>query len=476
MGIGQKLYDISPNPVKALGFNAYAAYLRWLREGPKLAEKISILQRLDRAPREEVTAYQLARLNELISWSQSNVPYYRDVLANTPARNGSLKSLAELEQIPGLSKADVHVRGHDLHAERLKLYHGHTSGTTGSPLQLVYDREQLEWNRAAERIVRWRAGLERDERVAVAHGRQVVPLRKKNAPYWKANLIDGELWLSTFHLSPHTAASYFEALRSFRAVALDTYPTVAYVLAHLARSRNEKIKLKRVITSSETLFPFQRDLIQEVFGAEVFDFYALAERVAFAAECSRHEGLHLLEGYGYVEPSPNGLEERSGGFIATGLTNRGMPLLRYEVSDVTTVLTEPCGCGLTSRRLAPVATKFEDILVTPDGRYVSASILTHPFKPLRGIIRSQIIQESLSRVTVRLEVAPGFDSGQEEQLCESLRDRLGEDMDLSIERWEELPVEPSGKFRWVISRVQGVHQVGQLGEESRIPYGSGKAS
>ena len=38
MGIGQKLYDISPDSVKALGFNAYAAYLRWLREGPRLAE------------------------------------------------------------------------------------------------------------------------------------------------------------------------------------------------------------------------------------------------------------------------------------------------------------------------------------------------------------------------------------------------------------------------------------------------------
>ncbi len=31
MGIGQKLYEISPDPVKALGLNAYAAYLRWLR-------------------------------------------------------------------------------------------------------------------------------------------------------------------------------------------------------------------------------------------------------------------------------------------------------------------------------------------------------------------------------------------------------------------------------------------------------------
>ncbi len=463
-GIAQKVYQLSPDPLKALGLNAYAAYLRWLREGPNIKEKISILETLDRAPREEVATYQLARLNELISWSQSNVPYYREALAKLPAANRTLQTLLDIQQIPKLLKTDVRARGRELHAERLRLYHGHTSGTTGSPLQLVYDREQLEWNRAAEKIVRHRAGLEREERVAVAFGRQVVPLNRKSPPYWKNNFIDNELWLSAFHVSPYTAASYFEALRSFRAVALETYPTVAYVLAHLARTRNEKIRLKRVLTTSETLFPFQRELIEDVFGAEVFDYYGVAERVAFAVECSRHDGLHLLEGFGYVEPGRNVDKVQPSGLVATGLTNFGMPLLRYEVSDVTTILTEPCTCGLTSRRLAPIATKLEDMIITPDGRYVSASILTHPFKPLRGVIRSQIIQESMSRVIVRLEVIPDFDPQQEEQLKAALRDRLGGDMCLSIEQWEELPAEPSGKFRWVISRVKGIHQVGQLGE------------
>ncbi len=469
MGVGQKVYLLFPKSLKALSFNAYAGYLRWLRKGPNFEEKVSVLESLDRSPHEKVEAYQLARLNELISWSQSSVPYYREVLGNVPIANGCLQSLADLQHIPRLSKADVRVRGRSLHAEGLRLYHGHTSGTTGSPLQLVYDREQLEWNRVVARIVRSRAGLERGDRVAVAFGKQIVHPRRKKPPYWQTNLVEGELWLSTFHLSPHTAPSYFEVLRSFGAVALETYPTVAYILAHLARTRNEKIKLKRVLTTSETLFPFQREIIQEVFGAEVFDYYGLAERVAFAVECSRHEGLHLLEGFGYVEPGPADSGQQPSGLVATGLTNRGMPLLRYEVSDVTTVLTEPCSCGLTSRRLAPVATKFEDIIVTPDGRYVSASILTHPFKPLRGIIRSQIIQEEVSRVTVRLEVTAGFDPQQETQLLEALRDRLGEDMDLAIERWEELPSEPSGKFRWVISRVKGVHQVGKLGQEVRFP-------
>ncbi len=173
----------------------------------------------------------------------------------------------------------------------------------------------------------------------------------------------------------------------------------------LARDRNLKLRLSRVLTTSETLYPFQRTLIEEVFGAEVFDYYGAAERVAFAIECGRHDGLHLLEGYGYVEPATDG-----GGFLATGLTNRAMPLVRYRMEDATEVIDVPCGCGLTSRRLSPVTTKAEDVLVTPDGRFVSPSILTHPFKPLVGLVRSQIVQEAIDRVDVYLETGPGWDA------------------------------------------------------------------
>ena len=38
-------------------------------------------------------------------------------------------------------------------------------------------------------------------------------------------------------------------------------------------------------------------------------------------------------------------------------------------------------------RLADVATKAEDIVITPDGRYISPSVLTHPFKPFHQLLK-----------------------------------------------------------------------------------------
>jgi phenylacetate-CoA ligase len=328
-----------------------------------------------------------------------------------------------------------------------------------------YDRGQLVWNRAAEKIVRSRAGLERDDRVAVIWGRAIVQRTRRKPPYWMVNDADRELWLSAFHVGTATAPLYFDAIRRYGAVALETYPSLAYVLARLAMQQREKVRLRSVLTSSETLLPFQREVIQEAFEAEVFDYYGAAERVAFAVECRRHDGPHVLEAFGYVEPTPSGGSQSTSTLVATGFTNRAMPLIRYDMGDVTQVIDEPCGCGLTSRRLAPVTTKREDLVVTPDGRFVSASILTHPFKPLVGVLRSQVVQERVDELVVRLETGEGYDKGQEIPLLKALTDRMGPGVRIRIVK-EPVFDTGVGKFRWVISKVKGVHQLYEAGETS----------
>jgi phenylacetate-CoA ligase len=447
-----QIYLKSPHWVRTCGFNAYATGLHLAREGRQMRTKLQLLDELDRAGRSEVLRHQLEAARHILKWAQRHVEFYR----RDPAYEG------DLARCPTLTRETVKAAGPRLYSDTLKLYMGRTSGTTGSPLHLRYDREQRAWNRAAEKLVRLRAGLSIDDRVAVVWGREIVPRRRRRPPFWVRNLADRELWLSAFHLSAATAPAYFAAMRRFGPAALETYPTIAYTLALFARQNNIRMKFDKVLTTSETLYPFQRETVEEVFQAEVYDYYACAERVVFAIECGRHEGLHLVEGFGFAEPHATAAEPLEG-FIATGLTNRGMPLIRYRVTDVTHLVEEPCGCGLTSRRLAPVQTKREDILLTPDGRFVSPSILTHPFKPLVGVIRSQIIQERLDRVVVRLQVGPEFETHQEQQLLSSLAARLGSGVEIVLRKEPEIAPEASGKFRWVISRVKGAHQVTEMG-------------
>ena len=219
----------------------------------------------------------------------------------------------------------------------------------------------------------------------------------------------------------------------------------------------QTIPLSAALTTSETLDPQQRELIERAFECRVFDFYGQAERVVFATECERHEGHHVNLDYGIQEiVNARGEPVREGemGWIAgTSLHNLAMPLIRYVTSDVTRLRMKQCSCGRSFPLMEDVTTKAEDIVVTKDGRYISPSTLTHPFKELENVAMSQIVQESPDELIVKIVRADGFDDRQADVLMASLKERVGVGMHIRIEYVPEIQPSGSGKFKWVISKV-----------------------
>ena len=105
------------------------------------------------------------------------------------------------------------------------------------------------------------------------------------------------------------------------------------MLAKFLKSRGETFPLRAAVTSSETLYDFQREVIEERFGCKVFDYYALAERTVFSSECERHQGHHVAMEYGLAEVvAPDGTPMPAGSIgklAGTSLHNTAMPLIRY---------------------------------------------------------------------------------------------------------------------------------------------------
>jgi phenylacetate-CoA ligase len=117
-------------------------------------------------------------------------------------------------------------------------------------------------------------------------------------------------------------------------------------------------------------------------------------------------------------------------------------------------MPDTCACGRTARRIADVTTKAEDLVVTPDGRFISPSVLTHPFKPIQNLRMSQLIQERADLLRVKLVPGGSFGPKDEAQLKAALQERVGAGMTIVVEVVEDIPREPSGKFRWVVSKVR----------------------
>ncbi len=456
----ERVYASTPDWLQTLAVSAYGWKIRRERFDSEYRRWQQVFADHERRSPAELAAMQDDSIRALVAHAFEKVPYYRDVMRERKLGPDDIRGVADLRKLPVLTKAILHDQAGRLVSADLRpgdLREAHSSGTTGSPVTMFWDRRVSVANNACDwRARRW-AGFTFGTPYASLLGRTIAPIGRTRPPFWRWNAPWNQLLLSSFHLHERNLPVYLDAMKARGCRFLEAYPSTAYVLARHIVDAGTTFPLRGVVCSSETLLPIQRATIEQAFACPVFDVFSQSERVLFAMECERHDGLHLQIEFGALEivgddgePVPDG---QFGRIIATGLQNYGMPLIRYEVGDVSALLTAPCGCGRPFPRMASVTTKAEDIVVTPEGRFVSSSTLTHPFKPMVRIEKSQIVQEAPGRVVVKIVRRPGYTDADTRILVSALAERLGPSVAIDIQFVEDIPRGPSGKFRWVISRV-----------------------
>ena len=460
MGNLQKFYDKAPYWTQNIMLNIYSLSIHWERYGKPFARAFEELQQTQWYSPEQIREYQLVRLQKLIKHAYETVPFYRKRYDEYGVRPEDIKDLHDITRFPILTREDVRSAGNEMvssHYSKRKLFHGHTSGTTGSPLSCYWDKQTCVYNNATDWRQKFWGGVNYGEGIALLLGRTIVPTNKKNPPFWQHDRIHNMLWMSSFHLSEKYLPHYIKKLSHYQPAAIEAYPSTAYILARYLKKTGQKLPVKAVFTSSETLLPTQRELIEEYFQGPVFDFYGMAERVAFAGQCPEAHEYHLSFEYALnetVDAAGKKVEPGQEGYlVGTSLHNFGMPFIRYKTSDVTSIITDQCKCGRHMPRFSGITTKDEDIIVTPEGKLISSSVLTHPFKPLDAVQESQIVQEDVDCLRVKIVRREGYTDNDSDKLVAALRERVGPSIRIDLEFVDHIPRTKAGKFRWVISKV-----------------------
>lgn len=459
----KKLYDVSPVALQNILLTGYSALLdreRYAKGFEAFRKTMAETQWLTATELEE---FQNEKLRLVVRHAYETVPYYKKIFNERKLTPEDIKIGEDLVKLPVLTREDITINFKELISTAFiprHLKYGHTSGTTGSPLEIGYDSTVVYATYAAlDRQYQW-AGcrLAKDgDRIAALRGNVIVPLRQKNPPFWRYNRLHNQLLLSSFHLSPQNLPFYLKEVEKYQPTVFDGYPSTLYVFAKFLKNNGKKYPLKAVISSSETMYDFQRETIEESFQCRVFDYYALAERTVFATECDRHEGHHLCMEYGISEildeknePLPKG---KTGKLVGTSLHNYGMPLIRYVTNDMTALRNHASSCGRGLELMDDVTTKAEDTLTLKDGRLISPSVLTHPFKPMNSVEESQIIQKEMDRIIIKIVPRKDYSEADTQHLVREMKNRLGEEVRIDIQIVDRLEQTKSGKFRWVISEV-----------------------
>lgn len=455
-----KIYNILPPLIQNITISAYGYKLKKERFCDQYVQLFNLLEKSQYYSLDQLNEYQNEKLRDIIAHAYESVPYYNKLFKNMNLVPEDIKTKKDLYKLPIMTKKDITSNFNDLISNkhrRQELKVGHTSGTTGSPLGILWDRNvEIAANAILWRHRRW-AGFEFGDRYATLLGRVIVPLHKNKYPFHRKNLPWNQYLFSSFHLNEDNIKYYFDTFDKHNIRFLEAYPSTAFILAEYLKKHDLFYNMKAIVTSSETLLPLQREVIEERFKCKVFDYYGMAERVMFSGECEAHSGHHIDMEFGITEildDHNNGIPDgNSGRLVLTGLHNYGMPLIRYDIGDVSAFKIGKCSCGRKLVLLENIATKAEDIVVTKEGRLISSSILTHPFKPLHNIEKSQILQEDYEHLVIKIVKKPGYTDDDTKQLCEGIQKRIGQQINISVEFVSDIPRGANGKYRWVISKV-----------------------
>jgi phenylacetate-CoA ligase len=424
-----------------------------LRDNWWCERMIRDLRRHETMTEDEIGELQAAALHRTLVLAMAKLPYY----AGIPGRFPVVRAVEVLrEHFPIIDKETLLQNRDRLypHSGRPMLWNcvGKTSGTTGTPLCVFRNpKSVLMENAFIRRHWQW-GGFHLGMRCATLRGDLIVPVESSRPPFWFRNRFNNQLLISSRHLRQDCVDAIIDQLQCFAPEMLQAYPSTAFALAQFMEQKNCHLSIPVVFTASEPLYPHQRELIEERFGARVMDMFGMAERVVFATECE-FWSMHVNPDYSYVEVvDADGRPTRDAGYlVGTTFHSLAMPLVRYRLSDRTRWIAGRCRCGRPFPMIEPVTGKFEDSIFGSNGAFVSPSVLTFAFKGLRNIRKSQVAQVAPGNWEIRLVPAPGFGADDQRRLIDNVRALVDPGVKVKVVLRDEIPCTASGKFRWVVN-------------------------
>ena len=408
---------------------------------------------------ERLVQLQLQRLRSLLLHAQQHVPYYRDLFVRTAFEPATVSSLADLQRLPFLGKAEIRANPDALKADNaVGLARFNTGGSSGEPLIFFIGNQRVSHDVAAKwRATRW-WGVDIGDPEIVVWGSPIELTGQDRVRALRDTLLRTEL-LPAFEMSAAKLDGFVARIRERRPKMLFGYPSA---LSHIARHaekrgmRMDELGIKVAFCTSEKLYDDQREAIERIFGCVVANGYGSRDAGFIAHQCPSG-GMHLtaediiveiVDAAGHVLPAGE-----AGEIVVTHLATGDFPFIRYRTGDVAVMDTASCACGRGLPMLKEIQGRATDFVVARDGTVMHGLALIYILRDLPQVAGFKIMQESLDLTRVQVVPGPGFDADITRHIQRGLAARLGEGVHIEVEEVNEIAPEKSGKYRYVLSKV-----------------------
>lgn len=417
---------------------------------------------LDYLPEPQLRTLQLQRLQAVVVRGYERVEHFRKRMDARGVKPQHIQTLADVSLLPFSEKTDLRdTYPFGLFAspmsEVVRLHA--SSGTTGKPIVVGYTQQDMEvWKNVMKRTFA-AASLRRQDILQNAFGYGLFT-GGLGAHYGAE-----ALGMTVVPISGGNSHRQIMVLRDFGVTAICATPSYFVHLIEVAENMGVDLRslpLRVGVFGAEPWTEQMRGYIEDKAGIKAYDIYGLSEIIGpgVGAECSEQNGVHIFEDHFLLEivdpitgePVPDG---QKGELVLTTLSKEAMPILRYRTHDITSIVTEPCSCGRTIRRIERISGRTDDMFIIRGVNVFPAQIEAALLQAEKSLPHYQIIlnrRGGLDQMEVQVEVTR-----------EMLSDTISE-----MERLQQ-------RFTKAIEDVLGIRVTVVLVEPQTIPRSEGKA-
>ncbi|MCI8427810.1 MAG: phenylacetate--CoA ligase family protein [Lachnospira sp.] len=424
----------------------------------------------------QIKELQERKLRKLLIYSYNHSRYYHKMFEKAGINQENI-STTPLSLFPTIDKTqllknfDTIVTVSDVKQEALRRfdlqktadrkpfkgrYHVvHSSGSTGKPNYFIYD--ETAWNEMLLGMIRaalWNMSMIQILKLFF-RGVRVVYIAATDGRYGGAMAvgdgIDG-IHAKSLYLDIKTPLDkWIRQIKEFQPNVIIGYPSAIKILGELVEKRSIQFDIFRVISCGEPLGASLRHYLENVFQAEVINFYGTSESLVLGVESNPKEGMILFD-------DMNVIEVYKGNMYLTCLYNFAQPLIRYRLTDCLTLQNADMESIYPFTKAVGLLGRNEDILWFNDGN--GNSEFLHPLAIegfcIEGLRDYQFLQIGKDAFEMLAEVSKTvLQSKVQKEILQQMK-RILEEKKLSYVQFyvrfvdEILPDANTGKKRLIV--------------------------
>jgi phenylacetate-CoA ligase len=419
-------------------------------------KKYKFLKKSQWWTKQQLEKYQIQELYKLLNHAYKHVPYYTKMFDKIGLKPKDIQSLSNLQKLPFLTKNIIKENHEDLKATNypktsFELFR--TGGSTGQPLTF-YIEKGLTLSKQMAFAKLWMDWTGR------SYFDRCVFITGEDVPF-KYQLFGRTLVLSSFFMNDKYMPIFVDKIRKLKPKHILSYPSAITNLGIYMKKNNLEFfpSVNIIVCLAETLYDWQRDLLENFFQCRVHNQYGLREPVGLGGSCEYNNYYHMFPEYGLVELiGKEGLpvlkDGEIGEIVCTGFITHIFPFIRYRTGDLGVYTNKKCKCGRNYLLLERIQGRLQEHLVSKTNQLVNIiGLYGLMVKSSLNVKECQLYQDNKGEVIINIVKGENYSEIDTKTILKNFQKKLGDDFSLSVHFVDQIILSPQGKYKFLIQKL-----------------------